>query len=91
MIGETERKRHELQSLLVAALVADFEAFGCEAVKRLREKDPGAYLRAVAAAATDAQPGDTTWSELSDAELSAAIAVLREAAGARVNDAGGAG
>jgi hypothetical protein len=91
MTGGTARLRQFLQHQLVAALAADFEAGGAEAVKRLREKDPAGYLRAVAAAAADVQSLDTAWSELTDADIAAAIAAIREVVGAGARDDGGAG
>jgi hypothetical protein len=91
MTGEAARLRQSLNHQLVAALAADFEAGGAEAVKRLREKDPAGYLRAIAAAAADAQPLDTAWSGLTDADVASGLTILREVIRARAGDDGRAG
>jgi hypothetical protein len=79
MTDETAQLRQTLSRQYIAVLSADFESFGEEAVKRLREKDPSAYLRAIAAATADVPFAETTWSEFTDADLLAALAAVEKA------------
>lgn len=49
--GEGGRKpgaRNKLKEAFLEAVCADFERHGIRAVERLREEDPGAYLRVIA-------------------------------------------
>jgi hypothetical protein len=90
MTNEAAQLRQTLSSQLIAALAADFASDGPDAVKRLREKDPSAYLRAVTAVTADVPSTEATWSELTDDELVAALADVRNARSAGEGIAGGA-
>jgi hypothetical protein len=83
MSDETARLRRALAAQLVAVVAADFERKGAEAVERLREKDPSAYLRTVTGVTADAQPSETTGNKISDEQLKAAMAFFGDAIRAR--------
>lgn len=85
MTDETARLRKSLSSQIVAVIAADFERKGAEAVERLREKDPSAYLRAVIGLTADTPPPEETWDQMTDEQLKAAMAFVRDAIGAREN------
>lgn len=91
MTDETAHLRAALSRQLIAVLAADFDREGAEAVKRLREKDPSAYLRAIAAATADTPLVETPWSEFTDAKLAAALADVQKALSAGESSEGGTG
>ena len=89
MTDETARLRNTLSAQIVAVLAADFEREGADVVKRLREKDPTAYLRAVTAVTADTPPIESSWSDITDAELAATLAYVRKTLSAREDPVGG--
>jgi hypothetical protein len=91
MTDETAHLRQALARQLIAALAADFDRKGKEAVERLREKDPSAYLRAVMAATADTPSTETPWSAFTDAKLAAALAAVENALSLTRSALGGAG
>lgn len=91
MTDETARLRKALSAQLTAVIAADFEQKGAEAVERLREKDPSAYLRAVIGLTADAPSPEETWDQMTDEQLKAAMAFVRDAISAREHADRGAG
>lgn len=91
MIEETVQLREALSRQLIAVLAADFASKGKEAVERLREKDPSAYLRAVTAVTADMPFAETPWSKLTDDELAAALADVQKARSLGEGAEGGTG
>jgi hypothetical protein len=72
--------RDDLSTGFVKALADDFEANGAAAIEAVRQTEPGAYLRLLAAIvpkAIEVQGGALDL--LNDEELAAAIQALREA------------
>jgi DNA-binding MurR/RpiR family transcriptional regulator len=91
MSDNAARLRKALADQFTTALAADFAADGAEAVRRLREKDPSAYVRAVLSVTADAAAVATTWTSLSDDDIAVAIDAIREARRARDGASGGEG
>lgn len=80
MIGKIAQTRNAIASDFAAALAEDFAAHGKSSIEKLREKDPGAYLRLVAA--MEPKTNDTgpqaAFSELSDEEIALYLEALRD-------------
>jgi len=83
--------RNALGEQLLAALCADFEMYGVDAIARVREDDPAVYLRVIVQAAPQAlMTQDAKLDELSDDELAAYLRIVREALQGRDDAQGGA-
>ena len=84
--------RNALGQEFIAALCADFERYGVDAIARVREDDPAVYLRVIAQAVPQALTmQDSKLDELSDDELAAYLRAVREALHGRDDAQGGAG
>lgn len=85
--GRPVAARNKLQGAFVNALAADFELHGKDAIERARIEDPIGYVKVVASLMPKQVEETKPLDDLSDAELTAAIALLRS----RLADAHGAG
>lgn len=85
--GKSKGARNRLQGAFINALADDFDEHGKVAIANARIEDPVGYIKAIASLmpkqVEQAQPLD----DLTDAELTAGIALLR----ARLTGADGAG
>lgn len=75
--GKPVAARNRLQGAFVNALADDFEANGKEAIVLAREKDPMGYVKAVASLMPKQFEQSQPLEDLTDAELTAGIALLR--------------
>jgi len=72
--------RNKLGERFIAALYADFEAYGVDVITRVRDDDPAVYLRLVAQVVPQTVlVQDAKLGELSDDELAAYLFAVREA------------
>jgi hypothetical protein len=87
--GRPKGSRNKLGEAFISALCADFQAHGARVIERVREEEPGVYLRVIARivppAIFDAQHGGVL-EELSDEELGAYLMAVREALRGRESD-----
>lgn len=83
--GRPKGSRNKLGEHFIAALCADFEAHGARVIARVREEEPGVYLRVIARVVPPSMMAlhESVVSELSDEELAAYLAAVREALTAR--------
>jgi hypothetical protein len=89
--GRPKGSRNKLGEHFIAALCADFEAHGSDAIGRVRDEDPAVYVRIVAQIAPQAVLVENArLDELTDDELAAYLFAVREALGAREAAFGGA-
>jgi hypothetical protein len=89
--GRPKGSRNKLGEHFIAALCADFEAHGDDAIGRVREEDPAVYVRIVAQIVPQAVLVENArLDELTDDELAAYLFAVREALGAREAAFGGA-
>jgi hypothetical protein len=76
----------------LAALCADFGEHGAEAIRRVREDEPGVYLRVIARVVPPAMfdvHHDAVLQQLSDEELASYLLAVREAVKGREVHGGG--
>jgi hypothetical protein len=83
--GRPKGSRNKLGEHFIAALCADFEAHGPRVIERVREEEPGVYLRVIARVVPPSMllPPEGAVSELSDEELERYLSAVREALVAR--------
>lgn len=93
--GRPTGARNRLQAKFLYTLADDFDKNGKEAIEKMREEDPSAYVRAVASLMPKELEVKRPLEELTDDELSAAIDALRSfissqaaGVGARTESAG---
>ena len=72
--GRPRGSRHKLSEQVLADLAADFEENGADAIRRVRETDPTAYVRIIASLLPKQAELDAleTWLTERDAEQTAA-------------------
>lgn len=75
--GKAKGARNRLQGAFLNALADDFDAHGKQAIVDAREKDPVAYVKAVASLMPKQVEQTQPLEDLTDAELTAGIALLR--------------
>lgn len=75
--GKPKNARNRLQVKFLEALADDFERNGVRAIKSARKQDPMGYIKAVAALMPKQFEQLSPVEELSDADLSAAIDLIR--------------
>lgn len=75
--GKPKAARNRLQGAFLNALADDFDAHGKQAIVDAREKDPVAYVKAVASLMPKQVEQSQPLDDLTDAELTAGIALLR--------------
>jgi hypothetical protein len=85
--GKARHSRNRLQSGFLLRLADDFEAHGKEAIEAAREKDPVGYIKAIASLMPKQVEQSQPLDDLTDAELTAGIALLRS----RLSGGAGAG
>lgn len=79
-VSRPKGSRNKLGEYFIAALCADFEAYGVDAITRVRDDDPAVYLRLVAQIVPQTVlVQDAKLGELSDDELAAYLFAVREA------------
>jgi hypothetical protein len=83
--GRPKGSRNKLGEHFIAALCADFEAHGARVIERVREEEPGVYLRVIARVVPPSMllQREGAVSELSDEELERYLSAVREALVAR--------
>jgi hypothetical protein len=85
--GKAKNARNRLQSGFLTRLADDFEANGKAAIEAAREKDPVGYIKAIASLMPKQVEQSQPLDDLTDAELTAGIALLRS----RLSGGAGAG
>lgn len=85
--GKAKHSRNRLQSGFLLRLADDFEAHGKGAIEAAREKDPVGYIKAIASLMPKQVEQSQPLDDLTDAELTAGIALLR----ARLSGGSGTG
>jgi hypothetical protein len=75
--GKPKAARNRLQGAFLNALADDFDANGKQAIVDAREKDPMGYVKAVAALMPKQVEASQPLEDMTDVELTAAIAWLR--------------
>jgi Family of unknown function (DUF5681) len=85
--GKPKAARNRLQGAFLNALAEDFDTHGKSAIVRAREEDPMGYVKAIAALMPKQVEQSQPLDDLTDAELTAGIALLR----ARLTGGNGAG
>lgn len=75
--GKPKGSRNRLQGAFLNALADDFDAHGRKAIVEAREKDPMGYVKAIAALMPKQVEQSQPLDDLTDAELTAGIALLR--------------
>jgi len=85
--GKPKGARNRLQGAFLNALADDFDAHGKKAIVEAREKDPMGYVKAIAALMPKQVEQSQPLDDLTDAELTAGIALLR----ARLTGSAGTG
>ncbi len=90
--GKPVGSRNRVTVAFLNALAEDFEAHGKGAIERTREEEPGTYMKVCAGLLPKQVEQLNPLDELNDAQLHAAIALLRsqlaESAGAGSGEAG---
>jgi hypothetical protein len=77
--GRPRGSRHKLSEEVLADLMADFEENGADAIQRVRETDPTAYVRIIASLLPkQAEKVPNPFENLTDEELDALEAWLSE-------------
>ena len=86
--GRPKGARNKLGEQFIAALAADFEAHGVRVIERVREEEPGTYLRVIArfVPATVVMQHTSVVQALSDEELAEYLMLVREALAGRETD-----
>jgi hypothetical protein len=78
--GRPKGSRNKLGEHFIAALCVDFEEHGASVIERVREDDPAVYLRVVAQIVPQTVlVSDARLDDLTDDELAAYLAAVREA------------
>lgn len=85
--GKPKHARNRLQGAFLNVLAEDFDKHGKKAIVACREKDPMGYVKAVASLMPKQFEQTEPLEDLTDAELTAGIALLR----ARLTGGTGAG
>lgn len=85
--GKPKHARNRLQGNFLNALADDFDTHGKKAIERAREEDPMGYVKAIAALMPKQVEQSQPLDDLTDAELTAGIALLRS----RLSGGAGAG
>jgi hypothetical protein len=85
--GSPKGVRHKLNADFLRTLSKDFDEFGASAIVEAREKDPVGYVKVVASLMPKQVEQTQPLDDLTDAELTAGIALLRS----RLVDGAGAG
>jgi hypothetical protein len=75
--GKPKNVRNRLQTKFLEALADDFDKHGVKAIKDARDKDPVGYIKAIVALMPKQFEQVSPVEELSDADLAAAVDVLR--------------
>lgn len=75
--GKPKASRNRLQGAFLNALANDFDTHGKKAITEAREKDPMGYIKAIAALMPKQVEQSQPLDDLTDAELTAGIALLR--------------
>jgi hypothetical protein len=75
--GKPKHAKNRIQGAFLNALADDFDNHGKRAIEQAREKDPMGYVKAVASLMPKQFEQSTPLEELTDAELTAGIALLR--------------
>ncbi len=75
--GKAKHSRNRLQSGFLLRLADDFDAHGKAAIEAAREKDPVGYIKAIASLMPKQVEQSQPLDDLTDAELTAGIALLR--------------
>jgi hypothetical protein len=75
--GKAKNARNKLQNAFLTRLADDFEANGKDAIVAAREKDPVGYIKAIASLMPKQVEQSQPLDDLTDAELTAGIALLR--------------
>lgn len=75
--GKPKAARNRIQGSFLNALADDFDTHGKKAIKDAREKDPMGYVKAIVALMPKQFEQSTPMEDLTDAELTAGIALLR--------------
>lgn len=83
--GRPKGSRNKLGEQFLAALCADFEAHGARVIERVREEEPGVYLRVIARVVPPSMMTlhESVVSELSDEQILAYLSALDEVIAAR--------
>ena len=83
--GRPKGSRNKLGEHFIAALCADFEAHGARVIERVREDEPGVYLRVIARVVPPSMllQHEGAVAALSDEELEVYLAAVRDALAAR--------
>lgn len=85
--GKSKGARNRLQGAFINALADDFDLHGKKAIEAAREQDPVGYIKAIASLMPKQVEQAQPLEDLTDAELTAGIALLR----ARLTGGDGAG
>lgn len=75
--GKPKGARNRLQGAFLNALADDFDVHGKQAIADARENDPMGYVKAIAALMPKQVEQSQPLDDLTDAELTAGIALLR--------------
>lgn len=75
--GKPKASRNRLQGAFLSALADDFDTDGKAAIVAAREKDPVGYIKAIASLMPKQVEQSQPLDDLTDAELTAGIALLR--------------
>lgn len=75
--GKPKAARNRLQGGFLNALADDFDTHGKKAIEAAREKDPVGYIKAIASLMPKQVEQSQPLDDLTDAELTAGIALLR--------------
>jgi hypothetical protein len=75
--GKPKASRNRLQGKFLSALADDFDKHGIRAIRRARLRDPMGYVKAIAALMPKQVEQSQPLDDLTDAELTAGIALLR--------------
>lgn len=75
--GKPKAARNRLQGGFLNALADDFDKHGKKALEDAREKDPMGYIKAIASLMPKQVEQSQPLDDLTDAELTAGIALLR--------------
>lgn len=75
--GKPKASRNRLQGAFLSALADDFDTDGKAAIAAAREKDPVGYIKAIASLMPKQVEQSQPLDDLTDAELTAGIALLR--------------
>lgn len=88
--GQAKGTRRMLNAAFLKALSKDFDKHGEEAIKNAREDDPVGYVKVIASLLPKQVEETKPLEDVSDAELAAAIALLRSQLAANAGEGAGA-